>query len=387
MKRMLYLLLGAVLFLTVAIVVSLFTKGSPYGKIYVVLAVALIIIPWSIYGSRLSRPIEDAKQKQKEAKIKLQSDWQGQELIVGFRWFKALASICLLAVVTFLLWIALISTYFQTTWTMKGVFGFSLLVMAFAMSFVLLWSFTARTVNALKAGYAIKVDALGLHLSGMPSLPLSMVSRVAFLEQVSGRGSSTYHLQIELVWVQAKTYWIHWWVALASGYIFIFLRMVSKLALKVHLLMQVYAGLWDAPAPTIAASIRRISEQTLIQPVVEYTDYKTLEESRLEYRLLQTISGTPAARLEDDQLQVMYKRFASGDRLSGTDEKTLDKSFLRLDQQMQERTQALDEFSALQENSFRRLRQKLDTDTEHMPKAMLFFVILAILAVLGKVLA
>jgi hypothetical protein len=385
-KRWTYLLLGVLLMFGLILFLNSAFKNSAYIKLYTMLGVVMLLGGWAWYGGKLSAPIEEEKRKKKAALLAAQSEWQGKELRVAYRWIAAPLMTCLLGGVFLLLSALAISLITSPVWKIKGILGFSLTVVLLVFLGCFISARLFALIAAIFSGFSIKVIATGLKFSGLPILPFKAIQRAGYREQTSRHGSSQYYLLIELDWDLARTYWPHAWRAMLAGYPFLavtYLRRPSRVKL-----VQVYAGEWSTPAPTIAAAIRKISELSGGIPVAEYSEYASLEESREEARLwrLMTASGNILAS-NDKQLGSMYERFAKGERLTDKDTGELDEKFAKLDDQFKVQRSAIDQYMGLQTSKIQCFNVKVEKDLKHMPKLLAFFTVLAIIAASVKVFA
>ncbi|NJS36915.1 MAG: hypothetical protein HC765_11660 [Brachymonas sp.] len=285
LKRWLYLLFGLALFGAIILFGNVAAEYSSNWKIYLVLAIVLILVPWGMYGERLSQKDKTGKAKKRAQEIGRQSEWNGVELIVGYRWLKALFFIALYGVCFVLLMFLILGVELSSSanWTFKGAIGFSIMLFLLLFTGCATWSWLAGLVAAIFHGFSVRVNANGFHLSGLPSLPFAAISRVGFREQVSRHGSITSFLVLELNQEKKSEIWRSPWRALLAGYIFLFMSYFRPR--RDTTLFQIHARHWKAAAPTIAAAIRRLSEKSGQFPVVAYSPWSTPAESREEHRL------------------------------------------------------------------------------------------------------
>jgi hypothetical protein len=374
--------MGIVLFCIGVFAAIVLGTNSKYAHAYILIALLVTLGPWVLYGERLNMRREEEKRQKKIEQLAKQSDWHGVTLFVRYRWIKALFATSVCAGVLYLccLWAIVLASL--SDWTPKGILGFVFLAMLMLLLVCLTCVFFAGMVGALLRGYAVKVDLQGLHLSGLPALPFSAMTRAGYREQIQGHdSSSTFHLLIELDWAQALKVWPRAGQALLAGYLMLWASYFRKSS--VQRVIQIYAGHWDTPAPTIAAAIRNISEKLNANPVVEYSALSTLAESRQEYQLMKRIMGQNELRVDDEKMQDMYARFASGQRLTDTDTNVLEASFASLDKKLKSKTEAAEELVRLQGVKHKRFIDKISIDTRHFSKIHTFFILVLIIWVIA----
>jgi hypothetical protein len=386
-KRFLYLLLGTVLFISAAAFARMMVGDSPWGYFFGFSAVLLVLVPWAIYGSRLSQPIEADQAKKKAQEIKFQSDWRGGELVVGVRWIKTIFMTAFSGACLYGLVLSVVNHYSSTAWILPwdalGFIGWLVAIMLIAL---IAWSWLTSLIGAAWAGYSCKVDSQGFHLSGMPVLPFSAISRVGYNEVNTQRGFSSFYLLIELNSRATFTLWGRASSAMWAGYLWVTLGyFVKRLKMVKRLknpLIQIHAGHWNAPAPMIVAAIRHVSEKNSLIPVLEYSSLVTLQESREEHRLMQLMASRPYASIEEQQKQAMYQRFASGQRLTDRDNQVLDDSFAALEQKLKDQKEAYSDFSRLQKKIHGRRMRQFKAQIDQLPKVFALAMLIALLIVL-----
>jgi hypothetical protein len=343
-------------------------------------------VPWGIYGERLSQPIEAEKRNKNAEEVRRQSEWRGQALIVRHRWLKAVFfSVLYGACFILLLYSALgIELYSSKNWTVKSTIGSLILLLLLLIAASAAWSWVSGLVTAIFHGFSMQVNPEGVHLSGMPSLPFSAITRVGYREQVSRHGSVTTYLLIELNNQKEQAKYLNPFRALLAGYIFLFISYFRKHGETK--LIQIHAGHWREAAPTIAAAIRHVNEKFSQFPVVEYSPFATLAESREESRLLQLISAESRSTGNEQNMQSMLQRFSAGQRLTDCHTKAFEEVFLTLDKSLDKKKYALDTLMRLQNQQQERSFQNLKSQTRHLPLVYLVLVAFAVMALAIRVL-
>jgi hypothetical protein len=376
MKKAAYLLLGVFLFIFSIWVSLKLIPDSAYKGLLVSCFTVILLFIWSWYGAKLREPQEKKKRQEAAAMLIAQGQWSGHSLIVPHRWPKSIFLCFVLAGVSTLLIILLISLSDHPEKTTKGVLGFGLLAFCGAVLLLTTWSWIGSSLAALAHGYALRVDSKGIHIAGLPVMPWHGITRTAYRSQES-RGVVFHYLVMEFEPDAAASVWPS-----ASGLFLAGHVTLTIMRLRKATLVRWSAGHLVTAVPTIVTAIKKISTVHCETPVVDYEEFATLEESRKMERLLSEANTVTVSAIKTDE---MMKKFAAGGRLSVEDQNQLDAGFESFSKKLDSQRLAFEEYSVIREKVTNRVVDQIGKDSKVLPWVLCAFVVIVLLFAILKI--
>lgn len=289
-----------------------------------------------VWGARLQKKDAAEKLAQQLKKHKKEALWTGAELIVKPRWIKRLCVAIILCGVCIICLKCLAVFPFDSA---KAQLWFVLLVgLTLGLGYSA-WLTLMGLLRETLAGYSLKIDSMGIHLPGYPTIPWIGIYRAGHT-WIDNKGTIYNFLELECSLHEVRKQWPRTWQLFFIGPVG---AGISILQGTGHFKLR--ATFLKLPVPTIVKAICDIGSRYAPHPVVKWNAHESLEDARR----LDVLWRRAMAPIDDTEQKKAFQITAAAfSKPSGAiDQALLDKTMGDMEKALVAKSDSFKEYSQL----------------------------------------